>query len=229
MIPTVVMVGADKGGVGKTTVTRALADYLAERKVAATFFDSQFPAGNLCRFAPATVIDISTVRDQMKVFDAITGVTVLDVCAGLLSPTVRALDQAGLLKEVRAGELTLVLLHVLGESVASLSEIAATAQAIGDGARHYLVKNHINKGGFAEWESDPRFAAHFAQMASRTISIPYLDVDVYRQVEKEGISFSAFDADRNRSRIQRGYVRDWLANTFGEFDRVGLKELLAAQ
>jgi len=227
MLPTVVIVGADKGGVGKTTVTRALADYLAERQVAATFFDSQYPAGNLCRFVPAsTVIDIASVRDQMKVFDAVEGVTVLDVCAGLLSPTLRALDQAGLLAEVRAGALNLALLHVLGENVASLSEIADTTTAIGKSAKHFLVKNHTNKGGFA-LESDPRFAEHFRQMQPRTIAVPYLDVDVYREVERDGVSFAAFVADAGRSRIQRGYLRDWLTKTFAEFDRVGLKDLIA--
>src|SRR6478672_9259897 len=74
--PAVIIVGADKGGVGKTTVSRT---------------------GTLKRFHPdvTEVVDMTAIPDQMKVFDTLNAtdasVTVIDVRAGLLSPTLRAL------------------------------------------------------------------------------------------------------------------------------------------
>ena len=50
--PTVILVGADKGGVGKTTVARTLLDYLAANKLAARAFDTETPKGTLHRFHP---------------------------------------------------------------------------------------------------------------------------------------------------------------------------------
>src|SRR6185503_5353632 len=91
--PAVVLVGADKGGVGKTTVSRALLDYFIAHNVATRAFDTEAPKGTLQRFHSdvSQVVDITSAADQMKIFDTLTGadaqVTVIDVRAGLLSTT----------------------------------------------------------------------------------------------------------------------------------------------
>ena len=46
--PVIVLVGADKGGVGKPTVARALADYT--RTLEPRLIDTQVPAGDLRGF-----------------------------------------------------------------------------------------------------------------------------------------------------------------------------------
>lgn len=222
MTPLIVIIGADKGGVGKTTVARALDGYLERKHANQKVFDSQWPAGDLVRFAPtAEVINIENVDHQMKVFDSVRGVTLVDICAGQLSPTLKALNDVGLLDDVRAGKIGLALLHVIGPSMASLREIAETAAAIG-GVRHLLVKNYINEGGFAEWEKDERFAEALRAAAPHTITIPHLVDRAYTEVQRAGGSFDAFAADQSRSRMLTGYVRNWLAATWLEFDRVGL-------
>ena len=227
--PLIIMVGADKGGVGKTTVARALSDYLYRRHAAAKMFDTEFPAGDLKRFVPAAdIIDIARVQDQMKVFDTLAGVTVVDVRAGLLSPTLAALDRARLLDDVRAGAIGLALLHVLGTSVSSLNEIADTAAVLGAGVKHFLVKNHISEGGFADWDNDSRFASHFRAMASATINVPTLAAPACDAVQKLGVSFSAFAGDAAQSRMLRGYVGNWLSTVWAEFDRVALGGLIDA-
>lgn len=221
----IILVGADKGGVGKTTVTRALDDYLQSKKIERRVFDSEHPAGDLNRFVPnAKVIDIMKVDDQMTVFDNMQGVTVVDIRAGMLTPTLNSLDRVGLLKDVRAGEVDLALFHVLGPSVASLREVADTAKAIGGGSRHYLVKNYVNDEGFKEWETDARFASVFEQAAENTITIPHLEGRANTEVQRVGGSFDTFAHEGVYSRILRGYVRAWLDDTFREFDRAHISE-----
>ena len=63
MKPTVILVGADKGGVGKTTLARTLLDYLSRKNVLARCYDTEWPRGTLKRFYPTTteVIDMSNV------------------------------------------------------------------------------------------------------------------------------------------------------------------------
>lgn len=227
--PLVILVGADKGGVGKTCAVRALSDYLSARHAGAKLFDSEFPAGDLARFATADVIDISKVRDQMKIFDDIAGVTVVDIRAGQLSPTLRALDEARLLDDVRAGSLGLALLHVLGTSYPSFREIAEISATLGGGAKHFLVKNAVSSdGGFAEWETDSRFAAKLQSMESVTISIPHLAADAMDVLQKVGGSFAAFSRDAAQSRMLRGYVRSWLDAVWRDFEKVRLGELIAS-
>src|SRR4051794_39806017 len=67
MKPVVLMVGADNGGVGKTTVTRTVLDYLAAKNTLARAFDAEHPRGTLQRFHPdiTEVVDITTAADQM--------------------------------------------------------------------------------------------------------------------------------------------------------------------
>ena len=43
MKPTLILVGADKGGVGKTTVSRALLDFFARKNVLTRAFDTENP------------------------------------------------------------------------------------------------------------------------------------------------------------------------------------------
>src|SRR5258707_231113 len=48
--PAVVVVGADKGGVGKTTVSRTLLDYFSANNGQTRAFDTQHPRRTLKRF-----------------------------------------------------------------------------------------------------------------------------------------------------------------------------------
>ena len=43
--PAVIIVGADKGGVGKTTVARTLLDYFTAHQIATRAFDTETPRG----------------------------------------------------------------------------------------------------------------------------------------------------------------------------------------
>ena len=110
--PTVVVVGADKGGVGKTTVSRTLLDYFTAHHVPTRAFDTESPKGTLKRFHPdiTDIVDVTSVADQMRIFDTLSStdasVTVIDVRAGLLSPTLRSLRDIGFLDAVKKGQLT---------------------------------------------------------------------------------------------------------------------------
>jgi hypothetical protein len=225
-IPLIIMVGGDKGGTGKSHVARALCDYMADRKVPCRVFDTESPAGDLKRFRPdAEIIDISRVKDQMRVFDGIDvgTVTIVDIRAGLLSPTLFALDQAKLLDDVRSGAICLVVLHLLGPTISSLNEIAEAARTIGGGARHMIVKNHINDTSF-DIARDPRYADHFARMSDVTIDVPKLTENATEAVQQAGSTFVDF-ANGTGSRTLRGYVKTWLESVWREFDRIGLGKL----
>ncbi|MGB7698872.1 MAG: hypothetical protein WBL57_06100, partial [Methylovirgula sp.] len=99
-VPTIVLVGADKGGVGKTTTARALADWL--RALKPRLIDTQVPAGDFRGFYPtAEILDLSATTAQMQIFDAPAALTIVDVGAGLLGRTIATLDKVGILRDVR--------------------------------------------------------------------------------------------------------------------------------
>jgi hypothetical protein len=132
--PAVILIGADKGGVGKTTVARALLDYFGARHTPTRAVDTEWPRGTLKRFHPdvTEVVDVTSVSDQMKIFDTVGSaeakVTVIDVRAGLLSSTLQALSDIGFIESAKTGQITFAVFHILGPSIASLEEIAETAR-----------------------------------------------------------------------------------------------------
>ena len=237
--PAIILIGADKGGVGKTTVARTLLDYFGARHTPTRAFDTEWPRGTLKRFHPdvTKVLDVTSVSDQMKIFDTVSStearVTVIDVRAGLLSSTLQALSNIGFIELGKTGQITLAMFHILGPSIASLEEIAEITRFVGD-ASYFLVKNHINETSFFEWEP-ATYKSYFKQIKGvEEITIPKLNEMACEQVEVAGIPYASFVANKNTkgetanySFVLRGYVRHWLGQVWGEFDRVKLVDLVS--
>jgi len=239
MNPALIVVGADKGGVGKTTVSRLLLDHLASRSTPARAFDTEAPRGTLKRFHPdiTQVVDLAQTTDQMKILDTLQDagarVSVIDVRAGRLGPTLRTLRDIGFLEAARNGEFTFCVFHVLGPSIASLEEIETTAPFVAD-AHYFLVKNHINDTSFFEW--DPAtYHSYFDKVKSAgDVSIPKLDEHAYEQVELAAVPFSRFIENRtadnepaSHSFVLRGYVRTWMRQVEAEFERLRIMDILS--
>ena len=238
MKPAVILVGADKGGVGKTTVCRVLLDYLAANNVVTRAFDTESPRGTLKRFHPAIteIVDIEHTPDQMKIIDTLnsTGakVSVIDVRAGQMGATLVALRDIGFLEAAQKGDFTFIVFHILGPSISSLDEISEIAPFVHD-ANYFLVKNFINETTFFEW--DPRtYASYFRKIKhAGDITIPKLNEMAFEQVEIAGVPFSAFinnqtaEGDTAKySFVLRGYVRTWLRAISADLDRVGLPAII---
>jgi hypothetical protein len=235
--PLIIVVGADKGGVGKTTVTRALRAWLETPAFAELprprMLDGQFPRGDLVNFCPgAAIINVTDISDQMRIFDVLEGVTIIDIPAGQLGFMLRACDEASLLEDVRSGALRLALLHVLGPSISSLDEIAEATDLLGAAARHFIVKNYINETKFFEWDAASRYAATLRALAGVTIEIPHLATEAAEAVQQAKLPFVDFcrpgtDADgKPRSRTLRGHTAKWLDRTWASFERVGLGTMI---
>lgn len=211
-IPTVYVVGADKGGVGKTTVSRLLIDYFRATGVNFKAFDTESPTGGLKRFFPAQteIVDLTKSSDQIQVFDniGVNQATVIDIRAGLLTPTIKLLSEVGFLEAAKANKLRMIVLHVIGPDAQSLDEVTPMIAAL-NGARHIVVANHIN---------DTEFKA-----PDGAIDIAKLDGLACKEIDTLGISFTDY-VNTQKSFMSRGKTRNWVAAAFAEFDRAKLNE-----
>jgi hypothetical protein len=239
--PTVIIVGADKGGVGKTTVARTLLDYFNAHQIPTRAFDTEAPRGTLKRFHPDTtdIVDINLVPDQMKIFDTLNSaeasVTVIDVRAGLMSQTLRALRDFGFIDAAKKGQITFAVFHILGPTIASLDEIADTAAFLGD-AKYFLVKNFINNTHFFQWDEETHNNYFKKVKDAVEITIPKLNEMATEQVDLASVPFVTFIANKKQngesaaySFVLRGYVRHWLGNVWAEYDRIRLTDIVAVQ
>ena len=234
MKPVLVIVGADKGGVGKTTIARTLLDYMNSVNVPARAFDSECPRGTLSRFFPkqTEIVDVTTAAHQVRMLDTLSTsdekVTVLDVRAGLLSPTLKTLTDVGFFDLVRGGDFHFILFHILGPSVSSMEELDEISR-YGRDQSYFLVKNFINEASFFDWNEDLRKKYVTSSKGAIEINIPKLNEMAYEQAEIAGVPFSTFVANKNArgsvggySLVLRGYVRTWMHQIVHEYDRVKL-------
>lgn len=206
MTPQVIIIGADKGGVGKTMVTRALLDYLKTNAIEHRAFDTETPTGVLKRFfADKTeLVDLTDSDGQMKVFDTLgAAVTVIDIRAGLLTPTLKTLADIGFLDPSKC---KLTVLHVLGNTQNSLAEVQAITASIAS-SRYVAIGNHIN---------DTKF-----DFPAGSLNIPMLNARACENVDASNTSFLNYIGS-GASAVLRGYVKHWLALVFTEFDNAKL-------
>jgi len=231
MKPLVILVGADKGGVGKTMVSRALIDYFEQENIKMRVFDTEYPRGNLKRFHEdiVQIVNITSTQDQMLILDQLFSgepkLTLIDVRAGQMSLTLEVLKEIGFLDAVNTGDYQLLIFHVLGPSISSLNELKNISQFVVD-ADYYLVKNIIQSAMFFEW--DPITYAHYFSKVRRVgdIVIPTLNEVANEEVDLAQLPFSKFVHNNNGSAhysfVLRGYVRTWLKRVFEQFSQFDL-------
>jgi hypothetical protein len=203
--PQIKIVGADKGGVGKTTITRALIDYLDASGVANRPFDteSDVEGGVLKRFYAdrAEIVDLADSDGQMRVFDTLNAITatVIDIRATLLSPTLQLLTDIGFLDPEK---YAITVLHVVGNSQTSIDEIKPVATKLAAGARHVVVGNRINATKFV--------------FPPDALDIPMLAPAAVEAVDKSNMPFGVFGKEHS-SAVLRGAVNTWRDRVFTQF------------
>ena len=240
MKPTLILVGADKGGVGKTTMSRSLLDYFARKNVLTRAFDTENPRGSLRRFyhANTEVIDLGNVAHQMKVLDTMetanVPVTIVDLKAGNLSYSLDLFERIGVLEAARNNVFNLGLVHVVGPSIASLDEIGEISKYL-QGIQYILARNAINETNFFEWDEATHSKYFSAIPKAQEINIPKLNEMAYEQVDLAGVTFKDFIDNRSAlgsnakfSFVLRGYVRKWCNEIDAEYARVALLQEIVA-
>jgi hypothetical protein len=151
-----------------------------------------------------------------------------------MSPALASLRDIGFLDLAKSGHITFAVFHMLGPSIASLNEIAETANFM-QGAKYFLVKNFVNDTHFFEWDKTT-YNFYFRKLQDATeLSIPKLNEMAFEQVEIASVPFLKFiankgldDEDADYSFVLRGYVRHWLTNVWREFDRIKLTDLVGS-
>lgn len=213
-VPLIIIVAADKGGVGKTTVARLLMDYFSRAGVTARAFDTEPDPGVFRRFFPqAESLDPQTIPGQMRLVDAATSeaITLVDARAGLMAQIIKSFSRINLLADVRDGSLRMLIIHVVDQTVASGGE----AQSVDSGflgAKVIRVNNKRHPDAAFRTQAD--------------LELPNLDEESAATIDQESVGFIRFVGDKRNSRTLRGYVNAWLNDCFAEFDRVGIGAML---
>ena len=148
----------------------------------------------------------------MKIFDTLSSadaqITVIDIRAGLLSTTLRALRDIGFLDAAKKDQLTFARVpHPRPVDRLARRDRRDRADFMGD-AHYFLVKNFINNTTFFEW--DPAtYNSYFKKIKDAyDITIPKLNEMACEQVELASVPYVSFVANKGGGRPGGGlFVR----------------------
>jgi len=234
-----IVVGANKGGVGKTTVARALIDYFLTLGLPVKAYDTQSPGGGLKRYYPdiTDIVNLKKTRDLCRFLEEVnTGenLAIVDACAGQFSRCLTILREVGFTGKTHKDAANVIALHVLGSSFASLSELEEM-ESFKDECEFFNVRNFISDARYQGRNQGLSQAYLKEGLGPHEILIPPLDPLAYEAVDTAGVSFSAFVLDApsksttngNGSFVLRGYVGNWLERVWNNFESAGLNELVS--
>jgi len=221
--PRLLLTHGEKGGVGKTTVARLVADFLASRETAFRAFDAEGPAGQLLRFHPGqtSAVEVDKAAAIAPVLDFLMDgqpkrLALVDLGARSGQDLKEWLYKGGALEEAETGQLAITVIYVVGGAVDSVGHLKECFAALGTDVNYVIVRNYGVAAKFDVYEGS-NIRQDLLAAGAKEISIPALDGTVYQSVDKASLSFSAF-CDSEAGYTERRYCRTWLRECFAALD-----------
>ncbi len=226
--PRLVLTHGEKGGVGKTTVARLVADFLASRDASFRAFDAEGPAGQLLRFhsAQTSAVEVESASGIAPVLDFLMDgnprrLALVDLGARSGEDLKEWLYKGGALEEAESGSLGITVVYVLGGAVDSVGHLKECFAALGADVSYVIVRNFGVAAQFDVYDAS-NVRQDLLAAGAREISIPALDGTVYQSVDKASVPFSSFIEGEGTSAgfTERRYCRTWLRECFAALDEV---------
>jgi hypothetical protein len=220
--PRLILTHGEKGGVGKTTVARIIADFLNSRNSAFRAFDAEGTTGQLLRFHPAetSAVNVASAASVAPVLDYLMEpggkrLALVDLGARSGEEVKSWLYRGGALEEAEAARLGITVVYVLGGAVDSVGHLKECFAALGSDVNYVIVKNFGVAGKFDVYDQS-NVRQDLLAAGAREIAIPVLDGSVYQSVDRASISFTSFADGQNGTFgfTERRYCRSWLRECF---------------
>jgi hypothetical protein len=226
--PRLILTHGEKGGVGKTTIARVIADFLNTRDTTFRAFDAEGSTGQLLRFhsSETAPVDVANAASIAPVLDYVMEpggkrLALVDLGARSGEEVKNWLYRGGALEEAEAARLGITVVYVLGGAVDSVGHLKECFGALGRDVNYVIVKNYGVAGKFDVYDQS-NVRKDLISVGAREIAIPALDGSVYQSVDRASISFSAFAEGQNGNfgYTERRYCRTWLRECFSALEEV---------
>ena len=227
---TIHFIGGEKGGVGKSLVSRLLAQYLIDRKLPFLGFDSDRSHGALMRFYAgyASPVVIESYESLDAVVEAATEDPqrriVVDLAAQTHQPLAKWMDESGVLELSQELGLEVRYWHVMDSGKDSADLLKKLLDTFGERLNYLLVLNQLRGDDFKilEWSGDKERAL---AMGARIMSLSRLHETVMNKIDAHSTSFwaAAHSSDKDVTglgMLERQRAKMWLRKVYEEFDKL---------
>jgi hypothetical protein len=225
-------IGGEKGGVGKSLVSRVLAQYMIDKGIPFLGFDTDRSHGALLRFY--TDYASPMLLDGYENLDAMIEAAVekpeerilVDLAAQTYDALSRWMEESGLPEMVGEVGLKLTYWHVMDSGKDSVDLLTKLFAHFGSRLNYVIVLNQLRGDEFEIFNASA--AKEQAQeLGARVITIKKLQDSVMNKIDAAS---SSFWAAGNRTPMvphplgimERQRVRIWLESAFAQIDSVGV-------
>ena len=225
-------IGGEKGGVGKSLMSRVLAQYMIDREIPFIGFDTDRSHGALMRFYSGYAS--SVLVDNIEALDSIIEAAaeqperrvLVDLAAQTHDPLVKWMDDAGVLNLADEMGMTIHYWHVMDSGKDSVDLLKKLLDRFGTGMKYVLVRNQIRGNDFNVLEQSGE-QARAMQLGARVVTVKKLGDSVINRIDAGSSSFwkAKNPQDPNGGGLglmDRQRVKAWLRDVYREVDDVGV-------
>ena len=222
-------IGGEKGGVGKSLVSRLVAQYLIDKELPFLGFDTDRSHGALLRFYSGFASPV--LIDRYEALDSIIEAAVeqperrilVDLAAQTHDPLVQWMDESGVLDMAGESGFTITYWHVMDSGRDSVDLLKKLLDRFGARLNYVLVRNQMRGDDFGMLEQSGEqnraigFGAH-------VVSIKHLSDTIIQKIDASSSSFWAAQHDADKSRtglgmMDRQRLKMWLRDAYQQIDR----------
>ena len=221
-------IGGEKGGVGKSLVSRLVAQYLIDKELPFLGFDTDRSHGALLRFYAGFASPV--LIDRYEALDSIIEAAVeqpdrrilVDLAAQTHDPLVQWMDESGVLDMAGESGFTITYWHVMDSGRDSVDLLKKLLDRFGARLNYVLVRNQMRGDDFGMLEQSGEqdralgFGAH-------VVTIKHLSDAIIQKIDASSSSFWAAQHDADKSRtglgmMDRQRLKMWLRDAYQQID-----------
>lgn len=228
---TLNFIGGEKGGVGKSVVSRVLAQYFIDQERTFTGFDTDRSHASFRRFyadyASRVVVDSYEGLDLIVsgFEDNPAQSVIVDLAAQTAAPLSRWVKDSDLIALLQELGVSVNFWHVADAGKDSVDLLQRLIDTYGDLANYIVVKNMGRGSDFSLLEVSPELN-YALGIGARVITLNQLHEASMRKIDRQNASFWA--AMNNKSgpdalgMLERQRVKTWLKSTYAALGELAL-------
>ena len=219
-----VIVHGDKGGVGKSTVARLLADYYTSHSLDWRGYDTDATNGHLLRFYPerTRAIDIHESGSLDQLLNSLEQDGrhwLVDLGAQGGDKLVAWMAETEFLAVCRELGVSVTIAFVLSPVKDSAVLLKTVADQLGSEVSYLVVKNEATGSSFAIYDSSKTKARLIDDLAAIEIRFPELLEHVYYKIDKHNLGWSESLQGKTLELAERQRVKAFLRTSFAELEK----------
>ncbi len=225
---TVHFIGGEKGGVGKSVVSRLLCQYCIDKDKPFAGIDADASHGALLRYygAYSQPADLESFESADHIMDralASERLVLVDLPAQSSRLLRRWMESGDVLNFAQEMGVALYFWHVTDGGFDSVSELERAFEYFSDTMRFVVVKNHGRSVDFSQFDESP-VVTQLREVGGHIIDLPLLHAATMYKIDKKGSSFwaaiNSHDDALSLLPMEKQRTKLWLRQAYEALDDV---------